>query len=127
SAAPTAARTPARPHPRTPAARLDQARSHVAVDSCYSHPLGTTLTIRASCPSAPTSFPPRGVGADDESPRGRWGEGSPEQPTRWAYDRKSSSFGRLDKGLDEARTKGWTIVDMKNDWETIFAYEQTRM
>ena len=45
----------------------------------------------------------------------------------WAYDRKSSSFGRLDKGLDEARTRGWTIVDMKNDWQTIFAYEQTRM
>ena len=40
----------------------------------------------------------------------------------WAYDRKSSSFGRLDKGLDEARTRGWTIVDMKNDWRTIFAY-----
>ena len=45
----------------------------------------------------------------------------------WAYDRKSSSFGRLDNGLDEARTRGWTIVDMKNDWQTIFAYEQTRI
>jgi len=40
----------------------------------------------------------------------------------WAYDRKSSSFGRLDKGLDEARAKGWTIVDMKNDWKTIFKF-----
>ena len=40
----------------------------------------------------------------------------------WAYDRKSSSFGRLDKGLDEARAKGWTLVDMKNDWNTIFAF-----
>jgi phosphoglycolate phosphatase-like HAD superfamily hydrolase len=39
-----------------------------------------------------------------------------------AYDRKSSSFGRLDKGLDEARAKGWTIVDMKNDWKTIFKF-----
>ena len=45
----------------------------------------------------------------------------------WAYDRNASSFGRLDKGLDEARTRGWTIVDMKSDWKTIFAYEQTRM
>ncbi len=43
----------------------------------------------------------------------------------WAYDRKSSSFGRLDKGLDEARAKGWTVVDMKNDWNTIFAFEKT--
>src|SRR5262245_11950579 len=42
----------------------------------------------------------------------------------WAYDRNSSSFGRLDKGLDEARAKGWTLVDMKNDWNTIFAFDQ---
>jgi len=37
----------------------------------------------------------------------------------WAYDRKSS-VGRLDKGLAEAATKGWTVVDMKKDWKTIF-------
>lgn len=37
----------------------------------------------------------------------------------WAYDRKSS-IGRLDKGLDEAAAKGWTVVDMKQDWKTIF-------
>ena len=35
----------------------------------------------------------------------------------WAYDRKSS-MGRLDKGLDEAQAKGWTIVDMKQDWSS---------
>src|SRR5215510_2969896 len=43
----------------------------------------------------------------------------------WTYDRKSSSFGRLDQGLDEARAKGCTVVDMKNDWDTIFAFEKT--
>jgi phosphoglycolate phosphatase-like HAD superfamily hydrolase len=37
----------------------------------------------------------------------------------WAYDRRSP-FGRLDKALDEGRAKGWTIVDMKNDWKTVF-------
>jgi phosphoserine phosphatase len=37
----------------------------------------------------------------------------------WAYDR-ASSVGRLDKGLDEAKTKGWTVVDMKSDWKTVF-------
>ncbi|TCR61730.1 haloacid dehalogenase-like hydrolase [Bosea sp. BK604] len=37
----------------------------------------------------------------------------------WAYDRKSQ-IGKLDKALDEAATKGWTIVDMKTDWKTIF-------
>jgi phosphoserine phosphatase len=35
-----------------------------------------------------------------------------------AYDR-DSSIGRLDKALDEARAKGWTLVDMKNDWKAI--------
>ena len=37
----------------------------------------------------------------------------------WAYDRQSQ-VGRLDKGLDEAKTKGWTVVSMKDDWKTIF-------
>jgi hypothetical protein len=37
----------------------------------------------------------------------------------WAYDR-NSSIGRLDKGLDEALAKGWTVVDMKNDWKLIY-------
>ena len=41
----------------------------------------------------------------------------------WAYDRKSS-VGRLDKGLDEARQKGWTIIDMKQDWKVIFPFEK---
>lgn len=35
----------------------------------------------------------------------------------WAYDRQSA-IGKLDKGLDEA--KGWTVVDMKQDWKVVF-------
>jgi phosphoglycolate phosphatase-like HAD superfamily hydrolase len=37
----------------------------------------------------------------------------------WAYDRKSD-VGKLDKALDEANAKGWTVVSMKDDWATIF-------
>jgi phosphoglycolate phosphatase-like HAD superfamily hydrolase len=37
----------------------------------------------------------------------------------YAYDR-DSKVGKLDKALDEATAKGWTVVDMKNDWKTIF-------
>ena len=37
----------------------------------------------------------------------------------WAYDRQSH-VGKLDKALDEGMAKGWTIVDMKNDWLTIY-------
>jgi len=37
----------------------------------------------------------------------------------WAYDR-TSHIGKLDKALDEATAKGWTVVDMKKDWKTIF-------
>ena len=41
----------------------------------------------------------------------------------WAYDRKSY-VGRLDKALDEANAKGWTVVSMKTDWKKIFPFEQ---
>ena len=41
----------------------------------------------------------------------------------YAYDR-DSTFGRLDKALDEAPKKGWTVVDMKKDWKRIFAFEK---
>ncbi len=37
----------------------------------------------------------------------------------WAYDRESH-IGTLDKAWDEATAKGWTLVDMKNDWKEIF-------
>jgi len=37
----------------------------------------------------------------------------------WAYDRESH-VGRLDRALDEAAARGWTVVDMKRDWTTIF-------
>jgi len=39
----------------------------------------------------------------------------------WAYDR-TSSIGRLDKGLDEAKVRGWTIVSVKDDWKQVFAF-----
>lgn len=42
----------------------------------------------------------------------------------WAYDR-DSLVGRFDKGLDEARARGWTLVDMKKDWKVIFPFEMT--
>ncbi len=38
----------------------------------------------------------------------------------WSYDR-ASSVGRFDKGLDEARAKGWTVVDMRRDWKVVYA------
>lgn len=40
----------------------------------------------------------------------------------WAYDRESH-IGRLDKGLDEANTKGWIIVDMKKDWKVVYPFQ----
>jgi len=40
-----------------------------------------------------------------------------------AYDR-TSHIGKLDKALDEAATKGWTVVDMKKDWKTVFPVPQ---
>jgi phosphoglycolate phosphatase-like HAD superfamily hydrolase len=40
----------------------------------------------------------------------------------YTYDRQSH-IGKLDKALDEADAKGWTVVDMKNDWKRVFAFE----
>jgi phosphoglycolate phosphatase-like HAD superfamily hydrolase len=40
----------------------------------------------------------------------------------WAYDR-ASHVGKLDKALDEARAKGWVVVDMKKDWKRIYPFQ----
>lgn len=40
----------------------------------------------------------------------------------WAYD-GTSSIGCLDKGLDEAKAKGWTVASIKDDWQTVFPPE----
>jgi len=37
----------------------------------------------------------------------------------WAYDR-DSRIGELDRAWDEALAHGWTVVDMKSDWRTLF-------
>ena len=37
----------------------------------------------------------------------------------WAYDR-GSHVGKLERGLDEAETRGWIFADMKRDWNVIY-------
>jgi hypothetical protein len=37
----------------------------------------------------------------------------------WAYDR-ADKLAKLDQAWDEATAKGWTVVSMKDDWESIF-------
>jgi phosphoglycolate phosphatase-like HAD superfamily hydrolase len=41
----------------------------------------------------------------------------------YAYDRQSK-IGKLDKALDEAAAKGWSVVDMRQDWKKVFAFER---
>lgn len=41
----------------------------------------------------------------------------------WAYDRESH-IGKLDKGIDAAKEKGWTLIDMKEDWARIYPGEK---
>ena len=40
----------------------------------------------------------------------------------WAYDRQSS-IGRLDKALDEANKRGWSVVDMSKEWNRIYPFD----
>jgi phosphoglycolate phosphatase-like HAD superfamily hydrolase len=44
----------------------------------------------------------------------------------WAYDRESH-IGRLNRGLDEAGDRGWTVVSMKDDWNRIYGWETQRL
>jgi phosphoserine phosphatase len=44
----------------------------------------------------------------------------------YAYDR-ASHVGKLDKAWDEATAKGWIVVDMKNDWSSIFPSSQSKV
>jgi hypothetical protein len=41
----------------------------------------------------------------------------------WAYDR-DSHIGKLDRGLNEGPSRGWTIVSMRDDWKVIFPFEK---
>ena len=42
----------------------------------------------------------------------------------FAYDRESH-IGKLDKGLDEAAAKDWTVVSMQDDWKSIVPPRQS--
>jgi hypothetical protein len=37
----------------------------------------------------------------------------------YAYDRESH-IAQLDMGLDQAPSRGWTVVSMKDDWKVIY-------
>jgi phosphoglycolate phosphatase-like HAD superfamily hydrolase len=58
-------------------------------------------------------------GTDDMTPRFGLIVHHTDAQREWAYDR-DSHIGRLDKALDAAKAKGWTIVSMKDDWKTIY-------
>ncbi len=51
----------------------------------------------------------------------RWVKGA-YAAREWAYDRESP-IGKLDKGLDKATAKGWSVVNMKVDWKRVYAFE----
>ena len=42
-----------------------------------------------------------------------------DEQREFSYDR-NSEIGRLDKAIDDATGKGWTVADMKTDWNLIY-------
>lgn len=42
----------------------------------------------------------------------------------YAYDANPKSSGKLVSALKEAPQRGWSVVDMRNDWKRIFTFEQ---
>jgi haloacid dehalogenase-like hydrolase len=42
------------------------------------------------------------------------------------YAYEASSMGKLDVALVEAKAKGWTVVDMKRDWNRVYPFEAAK-
>jgi len=61
--------------------------------------------------------------ADDTTPRFGLIVHHTDAEREWAYDR-DSHVGQLDKALDEAPRRGWTVVDMKSDWKGVHPTER---
>jgi phosphoglycolate phosphatase-like HAD superfamily hydrolase len=61
--------------------------------------------------------------ADDKRPRFGLIVRHTDAVREFAYDR-NSHIGQLDEALDQARERGWLVVDMKEDWKQIFPAEQ---
>lgn len=86
-------------------------------------------------PAAHRSPPPGRIGnSDGDLEMLRWttaGSGAwfalivhhTDAEREWTYDR-TSFIGQLDKAWDEAGTKNWTVVDVKQDWRRVFPFEQ---
>ncbi|MFO0949508.1 MAG: HAD family hydrolase [Planctomycetota bacterium] len=60
--------------------------------------------------------------SDDSKPRFGLIVHHTDARREWAYDR-DSAIGRLDEALDQAPNRHWLVVDMKNDWKTVFPPE----
>ena len=42
----------------------------------------------------------------------------------WAYD--DTALEKMSAVLKEAKARGWTVVDMKNDWNRVFPFENVQ-
>ena len=48
-----------------------------------------------------------------------------DETREWSYDR-DSHIGRLDEAWDIAVDRGWTVVDIQNDWNRIYPFDQLK-
>lgn len=42
------------------------------------------------------------------------------------YAYEATSMGKLEVALIEAAARGWTVVDMKRDWNRIFPFDSSK-
>jgi len=47
-----------------------------------------------------------------------------DEKREYAYDAHPPASGKLIEALKQAKDKGWTVVDMQNDWKTVFDPEK---
>jgi hypothetical protein len=91
---------------------------------CCAGPSGRRLCapVDPACACAVSKMPQREIRRKPDAGRRPFhlGRGQQSDAEReWAYDRQSP-VGRLDKALDAAGARGWTVVDMKGGWRSVF-------
>ena len=47
-----------------------------------------------------------------------------DEVREYAYDAKPKSSGKLTTAMEVAPRYGWTVVNMKDDWKRVFAFEK---
>ena len=105
-------------------ARADREPQVLFVDDGPGKPVGHRALHRPRARSSRSATPTATCRCCSTRPpaaaRDSWLSSITPTPSASGPTTGSRTVGRLDKALDEARQRAWTVVDMRRDWRTIF-------